>query len=227
MAKKNVKAPRKNGRLEAPEAVTRAALLEDDEPTPDSLERVRDILFGSQQRDTERRLGELEEQIGLDLDAMRDDLGTRLEDAVAKIDDRLTDLSARLDDSVRDLKDAAKTAHGEIRDEIREMDRSHTDAMRQLDADGIKRTDELGRQLDEQAAASESRDSDLRSALDDTATAVRDELATVRDELNEALDAAVAQLGDAKADRSALAELFSDAAARLADEPAKPSRSRK
>ncbi|MEL7238087.1 MAG: hypothetical protein AAGK78_04430, partial [Planctomycetota bacterium] len=45
----------------------------------ESLEKVRDILFGSQQRDNEERFGLLEDQIAADLQALRDDTRKRLD----------------------------------------------------------------------------------------------------------------------------------------------------
>lgn len=193
-----------------------AAALAASDGSPDSLDRVRDILFGNQQRDTERRLGDLEEQIQADMETMRDDIVSRVESAVEALDGRISDLSERLDDGL-----------SKGRDELRELDRSHTDAMRKLDSDHSDKMDAISTKLKAADAASVERDAELKSLLTDESAALREELAAVQAELTEALETATANLTDVKADREALADLFTDAAARLSESTGRAKSKRK
>src|SRR5687767_5583502 len=70
-----------NGRKAAPPAPSaRPADLSPNEPAPESLDKVRDILFGGQMRAVESRLQGLEERMMREQATMRADLSKQLAD---------------------------------------------------------------------------------------------------------------------------------------------------
>jgi hypothetical protein len=84
-----------------------------------NVDKIRDILFGSQMRDYEKRFARLEESVTKALDALRDDTTRRLDTLSGFVQQEVESLSQRIKteksergesvkDLARELKDAAK-----------------------------------------------------------------------------------------------------------------------
>ena len=148
---------------------------------PESLDQVRDILFGGQMRMVDTRLRGLEERISLEHTALRNDLSRKiaeLEDASkkefaaqaerlsnerAKRADDLSALSTELKEALKSLErrhlqfeEATSDADAEVRDQIMK----HSVA---FSAELVRTADRLTSQLERAAAA-------LRADKVDTAT---------------------------------------------------------
>ncbi len=187
-------------------------------PTGDSLEKVRDILFGTQQRDNDRRFGQLEERLTADLQAMRDDARKRLETLeqyakaeIAGVVERLKTEQQRATQSIKDLT-------AQHKEDLKNIDRAHTDAIRQMDKSHTDTMKDLDKRLKTADDASEKRDGQMRTEMLDQSSNLRDELQRSRVEITSMLKASANELHDTKADRALIAELFSEMALRLASE---------
>lgn len=90
-----------------------------------NVDQIRDILFGGQMRDYERRFDELDQRLEAELARLRDTQDKRLAQIDKRIDDQLEklgkllrqesqDRNAAIDDLESRLQQAARTARGEI-----------------------------------------------------------------------------------------------------------------
>ncbi len=90
-----------------------------------NVDQIRDILFGGQMRDYERRFQELNQRLEADLTRLRDTQEKRLAQIDKRIDDQLEklgklvrqevqDRNSAVDDLESRLQQAARTARGEI-----------------------------------------------------------------------------------------------------------------
>lgn len=90
-----------------------------------NVDQIRDILFGGQMRDYERRFQELNQRLEADLARLRDTQDKRLAQIDKRIDDQLEklgrlvrqemqDRNSAVDDLESRLQQAARTARGEI-----------------------------------------------------------------------------------------------------------------
>ena len=89
-----------------------------------NVEQIRDILFGGQMRDYERRFQELDARIAAELSRLRDEHGKRLAEMNARIDERLEAVGKELrqeaqhrgrsiDDLESRVQEAARSAREE------------------------------------------------------------------------------------------------------------------
>jgi uncharacterized phage infection (PIP) family protein YhgE len=161
-----------------------------------NLDKVRDILFGSQMRDYDRRFTRLEERLLKEVADARDDARRRfdqienfMKQEVAALGDRLRSENAQrgqaTEDITRELRDTSKTIHQKLT------------------------------QLDDQAAQANR---ELRQQLLDQSKSLSDEIRQKYEELAAALTREARELRSDKADRSALANLFTELAMRLNNE---------
>lgn len=90
-----------------------------------NVDQIRDILFGGQMRDYERRFQELNQRLEADLARMRDTQDKRLAQIDKRIDDQLDKLGKQLRQEIEDrngavddlesrVQQAARTTRGEI-----------------------------------------------------------------------------------------------------------------
>lgn len=173
----------------------------------ESLEKVRDILFGSQQRDNDRRFGRIEEQLAADLTALRDEFRKRLDSLEQYARNEVTSLLERLKAEGQRQSQALKDLAALHKEELKNFDRQVTEQVKDLD-----------RRLKAGDDASEKRDGELRKELLDQSGRLRDEVQQSRAELTEALSKAMIEVRDTKLDRASLAGMFTEMAMRLADE---------
>lgn len=162
----------------------------------ESLDKVRDILFGSQAREYEKRFTRLEERLLKEASDLRDELRKRFETLESYTRKEVESLAARL------------KAENEQRTE------SARDISRHLDeASGAlqKKTSELDDHLTATQRA-------LREQILDQSKSLSDEIRQKHDATAAALERATAELRDEKTDRAALASLFMEVAMRLNNE---------
>jgi predicted nucleic acid-binding Zn-ribbon protein len=169
------------------------------EPSPESLDQVRDILFGGQMRTVETRLKGVESRLSHEQEVMRAEFTKRMAEIDAFARKETQALHERLA-AENDARAAAlKALTAEIRDAHKAIDKRHS-------------------ALEESTSLS---DAELRDQLLAHAKAAANELSRVHDRLANELSKSHEHLSSTKTDRAALATLLTDVATRLTGANAK------
>jgi DNA repair exonuclease SbcCD ATPase subunit len=158
-----------------------------------NVDKIRDILFGSQMRDYEKRFARLEEHVAKSMDTLRDDMTKRLDTLSAFVQQEVESLSQRL-----------KTEKSERNEGLKELTREFKDT--------TKAIEKKLSQLDEQLADSQS---ELRAKILEHSKAFAGEIEKLRRDSAAALDREVQSLRHDKTDRAALADLLAEFSLRL------------
>src|SRR5215217_8688222 len=106
-------------------AVTRPADLLPNEPAPESLDKVRDILFGGQMRAVESRLQGLEERIMREQATMRTDFVKQLADIDATAKREAQVLGERLAAERTKRTEELKALSSELKESLRSLEKRH------------------------------------------------------------------------------------------------------
>lgn len=167
-----------------------------DDMSAGNLDKVREILFGGQMRDSERRVARLEERLARDTNELRDDLRKRVAALEQFVRDELTTLSDRLRQEVEERTDGHRTLAQQIGDAARTFEKKTA-------------------QIDDQLARAQR---DLRQQLLDIQQGLTDDLKAKADEVMARLAHESGELRNDKADRSTIAALLSEMAMRLNNE---------
>ena len=168
------------------------------ESPPESLDKVRDILFGGQMRAVETRLQGLEERLRREHELLRTDFAKQTESLDAFIRSEVHILGERLAAERTKRGEELKSLAAEIKETIRSLEKRHV-------------------QLEDAANLA---DAGLRDQLLLQSTTAAAELAKMGERLGAELKRSHAELSSAKTDRTALAGLLTDMAARIAGTPA-------
>ena len=160
------------------------------------LEKVRDILFGSQMREVDRRFLRLEERVVKETGDLKDDIKRRL-DALEAYTNKEAD-----------------TLAGRIQQEQSERLDAHAAAARELAA-AAGAFERRTAALDEQLARAQR---EIRQAILEQQQRLSDEIRAKVDEVLAALARETHELRSDKTDRAALAGLLKEMAMRLTDE---------
>ncbi|MGH7559390.1 MAG: hypothetical protein ACRENB_00055 [Gemmatimonadales bacterium] len=183
----------------SPKPPTDAAPQTDPAPsdsTPESLDKVRDILFGGQMRGVESRLHNLEERFQAQHDALQADFTRRL----AELDDatqrEVAGLVERLGQERARRSEDLKALGAELREVLRGLEKRHS-------------------RLEETSSLA---DAELRDQILSQSTALSTEITRVAERLSSDLERSAGELRSAKVDRSALAGFLRDVASRLSDD---------
>ena len=161
-----------------------------------NVDKIRDILFGTQMRDYESRFARLEETLIKETLEIRETSRRRFEQLESYIHKEFETLQARF-----------KTE----RDDRTDVDSQHARELKEL-ADATNRRI---RDLDDRGTSIER---DLRNSLLQQARDLTEEIRARHEELSALLDRRVHELRDGKTDRAALASLFTEVALRLSDQ---------
>lgn len=165
-----------------------------------SVDQIRDILFGPQIREMERTLDRLEERLGKEVADLRGDFKQRLEALETFAREEVDAVGQSLDDE----RKARSAALDDLRRELNNLG---------------KDTEKRLTKLDEQARKAHK---DLRKLILDQSKGLGDEMQAKHDSLSGTLDREVSELRADKADREALAALFTELALRIKGEPLLP-----
>lgn len=157
------------------------------EPQPESLDKVRDILFGGQMRAVESRLQGLEERLRREHETLRTDFAKQVESLDAFIRSEVQVLAERLAAERAKRTEELKSLAAEAREALRALEKRHV-------------------KLEEAANMADA--------------ALRDQLLQLGERLSADLHRSHQELSSAKTDRTALAALLNDMAARLTGAPA-------
>ena len=163
------------------------------EAQPESLDKVRDILFGSQMRAVETRLQGLEERLRREHETLRDDFSKQVESLDAFIRSEAQLLADRLVAERTKRVEELKSLAAEIKEAIRALEKRHV-------------------KLEE---AANMADAGLRDQLLMQSTAAASELAKLGERLGAELQRSHQELKSTKTDSSTLSSLLSELAARV------------
>jgi DNA anti-recombination protein RmuC len=158
-----------------------------------SIDKVRDILFGVQMRDYDKRFARLEERLLKETADLKDDVKKRLASLEQYVKQELEALGERL-----------SAEHGERVDEAKDLGQQLRETSKAFE----KKT----ASMDDQSAKAQR---ELRQQLLETQQRLTEEIQQRHHELLEALSRDAGELRDEKADRAALASLFTEMAMRL------------
>jgi len=209
MARTENQRPDNGRKLSPPAPASRPADLPaapPNEAAPESLDKVRDILFGGQMRAVESRLQGLEERIMREQDAMRSDFNKRLADVDTTAKRDIQTLNDRLTAERTKRGEDLKTLSAELKEVLRSLEKRHV-------------------KLEELSGLA---DAEIRDHILQQSRAISAEIERLSQRVSADLAREVASLRNDKTDVSALVGVFSDMATRLAGEshpPAKPTRS--
>jgi len=174
----------------------KAAPLED--ASSGNLDKVRDILFGGQARDIDRRFQRLEDRLLKETAELKDDIRKRL-----------TTLEQFVKQEAASLAERIKTEHDERTDATKDLARDARDTAKAFEKKTGQIDDQVGkvqRELRQQILdARQSLTDDLRQKIDDVLLRLSQESADLRTE---------------KTDRATLAALLNEMAMRLSTDPA-------
>jgi len=158
-----------------------------------NIDQIRDIIFGAQMRDYEKRFVRLEEKMLAEAASLRGETSSRL-DA----------LELYIKQEVGSLLDQISQERGEREDDTRHLG----DELSKKSKEADKKNSQLQQNLNQSK-------SELRDALLEQSKSLLHEIQTVRDTLSTSLNQSNEELRDDKADRRALADMFSEVAMRL------------
>lgn len=167
-----------------------------------NLEKIRDILFGAQVHDFEKRFTRLEER-----------LLKETADARADTKKRFESLESFIKKEVESLADRLKAEQGDRSESVKEIARELRDTAKALEKRLI--------QQDEQATKSLR---ELRQQILDQSKSLTDEIRSRNRETTTALSRELTELRAEKTDRAALASFLTDVAVRLTNDPKAPAK---
>jgi hypothetical protein len=170
----------------------------DDPSASGNLDKIRDILFGEQAREHDRRFAQLEQHLLREATDLRNDLKRRFESLEVYIKKEVDDLTSRL------------TKEQELRGE------SVTKLTRDLTQLGVT-LEEKARQLEREASQAQSH---VLQQLTDRTSELAADVRARHTEATSALDRAVRDLRAEKTDRATLAAILLEASQRLTNDDA-------
>jgi DNA anti-recombination protein RmuC len=158
-----------------------------------NIDKIRDILFGVQMRDYEKRFSRLEERLIKEASELRDDTRKRFDALEQYVKQELESLNL--------LVTAEQNTRGEA-----------FEALSQNIKDTARTFEKKTAQMDEQSTRSQSA---LRQQLLEQSKSLNDEIRRKYEELTAVLQREAQELRTDKTDRSSLAALFTEVALRL------------
>ena len=161
-----------------------------------NIDKVRDILFGGQMRDYERRFVRLEERLVQEVTEMKDDVRKRL-----------SALEQFVKQEAASLADRIKTEHEERTDATKDLSRDARESAKAFEKKTGQLDDQIGRVQRE-----------LRQQILELQQRVADDLRQKMDDVLARLSQEASDLRHDKTDRAALASLLTEMAMRLTNE---------
>ncbi len=173
-----------------------AAVAETAEASGASVEKIREILFGSQIKNYEARFARLEEALARETSEIKDTMRRRLDSLEAFFKSETESLAARLKSERDEREETLNHISSELKTSAAQLSKKILDLDNRLAQD---------RSASRQELMAESRK-------------LLDEIRQRNESLSALLENRVQELRHAKTDRSALAALFVELAVRLKDE---------
>jgi len=164
-----------------------------DAPEGANVDKIRDILFGSQMREYEKRFTRLEEQVAKSLDSVREDVKRSLDSLEMFMQQEVESLGQRLKNEKDERVDGLKELTSDLYGVAKPLEKKLS-------------------QIEEQMAAGQG---DLRTRILEQSKSLSNEIDKMNREFSTLVDREVQTLRSEKTDRAALADLFNELALRL------------
>lgn len=168
-----------------------------------NLDQVRDILFGSHVRDLNGALERVEDRLGKDIQGLRTDGKNRADSLELYVKNELESLVDRINGEQQERARAMQDRQRELKETASEL----KEMLAALEGRLVK--------LDEKMVKAERA---LRQHILDEAKNLREDLQSKAEQQTEALEHQAQTLREAKADRSALGDLFREMAMRITEQ---------
>ncbi len=164
----------------------------------DNVDKIRDILFGSQMREVELRFANLEKSLAKDIAAIRSENALQVESLKTFIESEIEILGSRLAGEEKSRIENVDELDDMVKQQVRQIDKKIGDVVKSLDKNTreinqklLKQTQDFGNELNNQINETRERMDDQRQEL---STAKVDKLA-----LSEMLNSLALQVtGDKK-----------------------------
>ncbi|MCP4104803.1 MAG: apolipoprotein A1/A4/E family protein [Desulfobacteraceae bacterium] len=161
-----------------------------------NIDKIRDIIFGNQMHDYEKRFARLEERMFKEMTVSKSESKKSI-DSLEKFINKEIEL----------LKDRMTEEQNTRSESVRELSRQLKDITRSLE----KKIDNLGEQFSENS-------SDLRQQLLEQSQVLRNDIRQKYEETSSAIERAAQELRSDKVDRSLLADFFTEMAMRITND---------
>src|SRR5580704_1046241 len=193
-ARRGIKSGKRRGRKMASAADAKMHNAAGKEaPEGANVDKIRDILFGSQMRDYEKRFTRLEDNVTKAIENLREDMTKRLDTLGGFVRQEVDSLSQRIKSEKAERSECLKEAAREIKDAAIVLEKRLS-------------------QLEEQMSDGQG---ELRAKRREHSKAISADIDKLRRETAAALNREVEVLRDEKTDRAGLADLFSEFSLRL------------
>lgn len=161
-----------------------------------NIDKIRDILFGVQVRDFERRFSKLEERFNNVIAETREETNRKLNELEEFVNREVRSLTERI--SVEQ--------------------QSRQDDVKKLVSDLNNTSHDFEKKMSVMSDQTARNDSDIRQKIFDQSKSLSDEMKNRQEEILGKLEWEASQLREDKADRIAMAEIFTEMAMRLTGE---------
>ncbi|MFN8674438.1 MAG: hypothetical protein U0457_20455 [Candidatus Sericytochromatia bacterium] len=165
-------------------------------PSGSNLEKVRDLLFGENIRESERKFSNIENKLRKETSELRDEMNKRFESLESYIKNEITDLS----EQIRKESESREDAFKKLSEQIKENNHNFEKKVKQLE-DSVSKSQR------------ESRENILTQTQK-----LSDEIRKKYEELWSALQKEYHELHFRKTDKEVISNLFIELAMRLNDE---------
>lgn len=159
----------------------------------ENVGKIRDIIFGANMREYDERFARLDEQLNKEVKRLRDETDTRMD----KFEDYVRDELGKLSDKLTAEKKERQEEEKGIGNDMSALEDRLTTAIGDVDAQLAHDAQEIRENLREQAKE------------------LMNSMRQLQDDLSTALDKQSGVLRDAKVDRAALSDMFTEMAMRL------------
>ena len=194
--------------------------------TQESLDKVRDILFGSQLRQQDHRFEQLEEKIAGQFASLSEETRRQVESIqefakaeLASLSNRLAAESQQRVETIQRLADELRGADRGLAEKLDQAGRALADESKAALGNAANEWNQARNALESRLNAGEqqfaSSSSELRAQLLEQTGKLREENKQYQAELQGIVEKLVSDLRSAKTDRSTLATLFTEMAGRL------------
>ncbi|HCY84624.1 MAG TPA: hypothetical protein DHV36_05760 [Desulfobacteraceae bacterium] len=189
---------KKSSKDEAPEAAPAEPQAAKTAPVPDiadagSMDKIRDILFGNQARDYDKRFSRMENQLNQEAAALRQELLKRIDTLESYIKQEIKDINTRI-----------KNENAE---------RTESDAQIQKDLKEMFET--LSKKLHQEEENLAERSAELREQILEQSKQLSNDISTKHEQATQSLKQAAMELDDAKMNRADLSGFLLDIAMRI------------
>ncbi len=162
-------------------------------PEDGNIDKIRDILFGVQVRDFERKFAKLEERFGKEVSDLRDETRQKLD----KLEEFINKEVSTLTDKIYEEQDL------------------RGDALKKLTGEMQNANHDLEKKINKLSEKTANNESDIRAQILEQSKSLTDSMQKKQENVMSTLEKEAQELRDDKADRTALADLFTEMAMRL------------